>query len=104
MLLFLHNYAASPNLAMKMAGYHKRHGKGDWIREEPGAGRFHFKTVGFRALHLHFDIYLADGRHYAPHLPLKLREEMHRIHRRLGRVKTREMKEAELLKLVEKYK
>lgn len=103
MHLFLHNYKASPNLAMKLAGYTRRDAKADWIREDKPNGRFHFKKVGDRVLHLHFDIFLDDHRHYAPRMPVKLAAEMKRVRKKLYPLQTRKLTEREYLKLVEKY-
>lgn len=62
---------------LKLCRYKKRF-DGDYVREDGTHGRFHAKVITNRDIDLHYDLYVED-RHFAPHMPIHIKKEMHRV-------------------------
>ena len=69
---------------MKKAGYNKRKHKGDWIRPDGPALRFHAKPQGESGIRLHVDVYTTHGHHVTHFMPETTRGEVLRIGEAIG--------------------
>lgn len=89
---------------MRIAGYKKRAGIGDYLRKEGHDGRFHMKVCGKKTLHLHYDIFVDNGaRHFTAEVPILLRGEMKRILKRLYHLQLQPMTREALDRKLQKH-
>lgn len=77
MIVHFRDVGFNSETALKICRYKKRF-QDDYIREDRKQGRFHAKVITNKQIDLHYDLYVED-RHFAPHMPIHIKKEMHRM-------------------------